>query len=212
MDRLARSVLIGLAVAGISVAAQAGASAFVEVNGIPFANLNVTGAAFNGGILGGASLAPGESRTFSYDYVITVQEDGLASTRTDTLCAEFDGGGAGFGGVRCISPTGFDVAAAGLTLGNVNARGSNPFFAVTGFTIVELRVDGPAPSFESQSGTAEITVTNLDTLFPHAGTFGFSVYALVDSVPEPETYALYVAGLGLLSWRGRRLVALRKAQ
>jgi hypothetical protein len=205
------TVLAALSLAGLSTCAHAGASAVITLNGKPFLNLSSTGADSNGsGTIASASLQPGESRTFSYDYSITVQEDGLVSDRQDTLCAEFDAGGAGFGGVRCSAPTGFELASAGLTLGNVNARGSNPFIGVSGFFIGELHAFGPTPTFQSQSGTVEITVTNVDTLFPHVGTFGFSDYVIVDAVPEPETYALLVGGLGLLIWRRRREFAQRE--
>jgi hypothetical protein len=208
MRQLVCQALAALALAAGSTPAHADASAFITLNGRIFNILSSTGADGTGGpVIGGAFLQPGQSQVISFTYSITVQEDGLASTRQDTLCADFDFTLSFGGGVKCIAPTGFEVAAAGLTLGNTDARHGNPLLGVSGGLKVELRVDGPSPTFKSQSGTVDITVTNFDTVLARDVSFGFSDYVIVDSVPEPETYAMLLAGLALLSWRARRLFA-----
>ena len=208
MHRFACSTVAALAVTCASMSAQANASAVITIRGIQVMSLDATGAnEYAGGLTGGV-LQPRESRTFSFDYSLAVQVDGLASNRQNALCAQWSplGGRPGF---TCIRPTGFEVAAAELTLGTIlypDPRNPPPWFVVTGGVVVGIRVDGPGPTFESLSGTADITLTNLDSS-PHDVLIGQSRYVIVDSVPEPESYALLIAGLGLLSWRGRRVNA-----
>jgi hypothetical protein len=68
-----------------------------------------------------------------------------------------------------------------------------------------LQARGLAPYIEQvaiqRQPSPDVTITEN----PRTVDFGASTLITVTSVPEPETYALMLAGLGLMAWRARRV-------
>ena len=83
--------------------------------------------------------------------------------------------------------------------------------AVKGLFVLAIK-GGPNYSYyEFDGGVLEITSLNFDTMGipkgngkPGPGLSHFGLYTMTTPVPEPETYALMLAGLGLVGFMARR--------
>jgi hypothetical protein len=92
-----------------------------------------------------------------------------------------------------------------------SANGEADFFNTAKITEVELPVDVEFYTGSGDSGLAGVTLGNLrrattldDPNTNWNGDFGTGGGAIVPGIPEPETYAMLLAGLGLLGLVARR--------
>lgn len=151
-------------------------------------------------------LRGGESADFFYDYTITVRDDGLAAQRSWGFCVPLSASSCG------PTPTGNEHASVSFVAGFVDNRIPRPYVSVTGESI-QLATDGGSfADGVTQSGRLHVHVeASADPAAQGLTTAFFSVYALaaVDAsplspIPEPATYALLLAGLGVLGLKARR--------
>jgi PEP-CTERM motif len=165
---------------------------------------------FSGAVFGltnvGLSLRQGQSVDYYYDYTITLRDDGLLADRSWSFCAPLSPGN------NCgPEATGNEIASVQLLVGFVDGRTANPFLTLSGDG-VSLSTDGGSfADGVTQSGRLHVHAEAAPAPFDAVYSSAFTVYAFaaVDSsplspVPEPATYALLLAGLGVLGLKAHR--------
>lgn len=179
-------------------------SSFDVPGGVGF-TLDSSGAVF--GLTNVAiSLHPGQSVDYYYDYTIILHDDGLPADRSWGFCVPLSPG-SNCGPVA----TGNEIAFVQLVAGFVDGRSANPFLSIQGDG-VRLSTDGG--SFAdglTQSDRLHVHAEAASAPFDTVYSSAFTVYAFaaVDAsplspIPEPATYALLLAGLGVLGLKARR--------
>jgi PEP-CTERM motif len=205
MRQFLQSVAVAAGLAAACGGAQADASVKVSFSG-PGANgltLDGSGTEFTFGIVP-VTVRAGESADFFYDYTITLQDDGLAAARSWGFCVPLFVTNCG------PAPTGHEQAYITLVAGFVDGRATNPFVSIRGDSITLSTDGGSFADGLTQSGRLQVHVEGPQSPFSNPVS-AFSVYAFaaVDAsplspVPEPATYALLLAGLGVLGLRAHR--------
>lgn len=201
--RKAIGILIIAAVSLLAVAPAFGAaSASVTVNGTT-RTLSETGFLFEQIGLTPANLVPGQSANYSFNYSVSVQDSGLP--------VAFDPKSVGCSSIfptTCGDAyTGFEYAKAYLIVLAEDPRVShNPAIITQGLRgSVTLATHGDSfAELLAQSGTLTGHIEVADV--PGANAF-FNLYptyvalwVLASPIPEPETYALMLAGFAAMGW------------
>lgn len=154
----------------------------------------------------GFSLRQGQSIDYYYDYTITVRDDGLPTDRSWTFCAPLSPGS------NCgPAATGYELASVSLVAGFYDRRNANPFLTISGDGIGVSTDGGSFADGVTQSGRLHVHVEAASAPFETSYSSVFNVYAFaaVDAsplspIPELATYALLLAGLGVLGLKARR--------
>jgi len=209
-------------------------SDFSTVTNVGTTNFSETGfLSLTGFQLGGANVVAGGLNS-TYSLYISFNGTGHLTTGTnasdprttvtagvfDTLTYSLIGATGnstfGFSGTTpTVSSTGTQVLATGsLINGNVvstPANGNTAFVPSANLSTTFVQAAGKTPFFSPQPfyDLAFTAFTNtVSTVVPFAG--GFSInngggnLNFAQAVPEPETYALMLAGLGVMGWLARR--------
>ena len=155
----------------------------------------------------GAQLAPGQSADFTFDYSLSVQDDGLP--------APF---GPQATGCIAIFPTpcgptyaGFEYAQAFLVVAHEDPRTThNPALVLEGLgstAMLETHSDSFAETL-TQTGTFHVHLANNDpfTTFSLVFPTYIGLWVLANPIPEPTIVAQFLAGPGFVgvAVRGRR--------
>ena len=184
------------------------ASASVTVNGTT-RSLSQTGFLFEQISAAGVNLAPGQGSNFTFNYSISLQDSGLpvAFDQKAVGCSSI------FPSTCNDAYTGFEYAKAYLIVLAEDPRVThNPAVVeegLRGSVTLATHGDSFAESL-TQSGTLLGHIEVRDV--PGANTFTnvyptfVALWVLANPIPEPETYALMMAGLGVVGWTawGRR--------
>ena len=154
-----------------------------------------------------ANLAPGESLTMSAHVILTVQDQGLSGAGGGQILQELPY--HPFGSWPVV-PSGFEFAYAAADISNhADPRDSSHYDESATYSIREIQTTQDAfADTVTTSGTLESTVVPSGFPFPYSGAnatlqLWASLWA-VSGVPEPETYAMLLVGLGLLRFAARR--------
>jgi hypothetical protein len=154
----------------------------------------------------GVSLRQCQSLDYTCDYTITLRDDGLPADRSWGFCVPLSPGS------NCgPAATGNEIAFVQLVAGFIDGRTSNPFLIISGDG-VRLSTDGGSfADGVTQSGRLHVHAEAASAPFDAVYSSSFSVFAFaaVDAiplspVPEPATYALLLAGLGVVGLKVRR--------
>ena len=211
MKQALRTVTAALAPLIICSSAQA----------MAWAQLNLTGATFLTQSLsqsGSSSeiqrvpftLRPGESQTFNWNYFISVADSGLPATLSGSELASYSMCNHIFPTTCPPAPTGYESAWAHLIVGHVDGRAVPPFLTVESDTLNFATARGPEADYISQSGSLQVRVSLAEGMWPtYSGSFAVvsDQWVVTSPVPEPEVYALMLAGLGGVGFvrRGKKL-------
>jgi hypothetical protein len=197
------------------VAAAVTATACVSAWAAAYATVTFTGPGASGFMLDSAGtaftfsnvpvdLSVNGSADFFYDYTIALHDDGLAADRSWSFCVPLHTTNCG------PAATGHEVAYVSLVAGYVDGRVANPFVLISGESITLSTDGGWFADGLTQSGRLHVHAERAGSPFSNPIS-GFSVYAFgaVDAsplspIPEPATYALMLAGLGVLGLRACR--------
>ena len=93
-------------------------------------------------------------------------------------------------------------AAGNITLTAIDGVGSTQTFTILGATTSSFL--GFVSSTSSMTSLVVSAVQGVDPLWPTVDNLTLARAAAVPAIPEPETYALMLAGLGLLGFIARR--------
>lgn len=205
---------VALAAMFVPLAAGAAASARVDVNGMTVVSLSQTGVSFTD-FERGVTLPGGQTVVREYDWSIFVGDDGRPG--------EFEAFGRPFVDPNSclplrpplcgLPPTGFEQMRGLLWIGFTDRPNLPPnavSVEVIGESLIDVRTS-PGAFADSLTRTGHTTVRLTNNLggtltYPSisfASVWGYAVPDHVSPIPEPGTYALMLAGMGLLV--GRRL-------
>ena len=195
-----RALLTALTPLIIGTSAHAAAWTQLDLTGAT-TRLDQTGSSFQAQSVP-FSVGPGSPQTFRWNYTITLADDGLPFTPTGP-----DLSGAGYSYSMCNhlspstcppAPSGYESAFAQLMVGRIDPRGLPPFLNVVSDGLSFATARGPESDFISQSGTLEVQVSVADgSVLNYSGSFAVisDQWVIASPIPEPETYALMLAGL-----------------
>jgi len=166
--------------------------------------------------LHGPNLLPGESATFSIDVILSVFDQGLSGAPAAPHWLINPPIFTSVGVIDELIPSGFESALASVGIGMAfDCRNGTTFFTCnglsvlqTGFHEIKTNKDDVADS-ASFSGTVSGAVRNPAGVpnpqtWPAVMFFVESFYQQSSPMPEPETYAMLLAGLGLMGFVARR--------
>lgn len=212
MKPISHAVLTLLTPLVISTSAHAAAWTQLDLTGATTLSqrLDQTGSSFQAQYVP-FTVNSGETQTFHWNYSLTVADSGLPFTPTGP---DLFGGGDSYSMCNHIfpttcppAPTGYESAFAQLIVGHVDARATPPFLNVVSDRLSFATPRGPESDFISQSGTLEVRVSLADWGYPSYSSY-FAVisdqWVIASPIPEPETYALMLAGLCSVSVARRR--------
>jgi len=202
---LAMATMMGLVV---SAAAWADASAFLTLNQQTLA-LTASGSNLQDPLLDRytVTLAPGESRDFTFQYAVTLSDQGLPVPHPEGRLAA-DVFGCVPLTVRVCGPddTGFEAAKVYFDVAYRDPRAANPFISVSADGPTSFILQTAADSFADlvqRSGTIHLHIGNTSA-FGQSDNFLAFGFGWVLAVPEPATWALLLGALPmLLAWRRR---------
>lgn len=87
------------------------------------------------------------------------------------------------------------------SISTVNVNSTNQFFALDFL----YRLD-PDNSRYTQEGNATVVFSSGGIYATATGSVHITAFGVAQAIPEPETYAMILAGLGLLGWRTRKRI------
>jgi hypothetical protein len=191
------ALLLGMACVLADLPARAHATATVTVNGVS-RTLSQTGFVFDAVSSVDVVLGPGQSADFTFDYGISVHDDGLpaAPDRLATGCVPLH--------VPFCNPpySGFEVVKVDLIAFYVDPRTIPPYIQQTGdSTVVELQTQGDSFADSlTRAGTIHVHITNTDpfSTYSHLYATYAAMWVLASPIPEPAVIAQLLGGLGLL--------------
>ena len=155
----------------------------------------------------GFSLRAGQSIDYYYDYTITVRDDGLPADRSWGFCVPLRPGS------NCgPAASSNELASVSLAVGVYDGRNLNPYLTISGGGITVSTDGGTFADGLTQTGRLHVHAETTPQAFgesSYSGVFSVYAFAAVDAsplspIPEPATYALLLAGLGVLGLKARR--------
>jgi hypothetical protein len=210
MGHIVAACLVALAGLLAAPTALANASASVTVNGTT-RTLSQTGFIFEQVGITFVTLAPGQSGGYSFNYSLSVQDDGLPAS-LDFLAT----GCPGLHLTICQPPyNGFEYAKAALITFYQDPRVIPSYIQISGdSTLATLSTAGDAfADALKQSDTIDVSIRNGDGFFTYQQAYAtyVALWVLASPVPEPALAAQLLAGLGLMAvWAMRRRGAVAR--
>ena len=145
--------------------------------------------------------------------ILTVQDQGLSGAGGGEIIQALPYNP--FGSFPVV-PSGFELAYAAADISNhADPRDSSHYDESATYSIREIQTTQDAfADTVTSSGTLESTVVPSGFPFPYSGAnatlqLWASLWA-VSGVPEPENYAMLLAGLGLIGFVARRRVLAKE--
>jgi hypothetical protein len=152
------------------------------------------------------TVRAGEPQTFHWDYHLTVADSGQATLPSGPELGRYSMCNF-INPTTCPpAPSGYESARAQVLIGHVDGRATPPFLNISGSNIDMATARGPESDFMSRSGSANVSVSidpSWTSIMEYTGAFGVfsSQWVIANPVPEPETMALMLAGLGAVFLR-----------
>jgi len=198
--------------AGTVVSTPSFSTVYSTVGVIGLPNSGITGLSF--GPTCSADLAQGESLTMSAHVILTVQDQGLSGAGGGEIIQALPYNP--FGSFPVV-PSGFEFAYAATDI-SIHADQRDPSHwdeRISQYSIHELQTTQDAfADTVTSSGILESTVVPAGFPFANSGAHAslqlFASLWAVSGVPEPENYAMLLAGLGLIGFVARRRVLAKE--
>lgn len=147
-------------------------------------------------------LLPGETVQRTFNYTVTVADDGLPATRVDHICTPDYRSDCG------PDPTGFELAYALIEIGRDRRSVSdNDVFIVDSNLVGTFQSVTGSP--HTYTGTLVYTATDSSPFVPQTTTLQVMLFALADVAAVPEPSSGWLALLGIVPLLARRRPARR---